>query len=150
MFTRISSIAALSLALAACGQADKEPAQQAAATGTSVPLDDPLLKAEAEADAQRKASEDGRLACAVSGATEFARVCELERSDTEKGMLLTVRHPDGGFRRLLVVKDGRGVIAADGAEQAVVTPIGPKEIEVALAGNRYRIPATVKGSAPKG
>ena len=36
------------------------------------------------------------------------------------------------------------IVAADGAEKAVVTTINPREIEVSLAGNRYRLPATVK------
>jgi hypothetical protein len=76
----------------------------------------------------------------------FARVCQIEQSQTEAGLLLTVRHPDGGFRKLQVVKDGRGVIAADGADIAKVTPLAAKEIEVALSGDRYRIPATVKAS----
>ena len=62
-------------------------------------------------------------------------------------MLLTVRHPDGGFRRLQVVKDGRGLIAADGADVATVTPLGPREVEVLLSGDRYRLPATVKQPA---
>lgn len=149
MFTRTSSAMAIALVLSACsGEAEN---QADAPSGTKLQLDDPLLQAEAEADKMRGSpDDDGKLVCAVSGATAFSRVCEIERSETEKGLLLTVRHPDGGFRRLLVVKDGRGVIAADGAEAAVVTPIGPKEIEVALAGNRYRIPATVKGATPKG
>lgn len=63
--------------------------------------------------------------------------------------MLTVRHPDGAFHRLLVTKDGRGVIAADGAETAVVTIIANGEIEVALGGDRYRLPATVKGKAAR-
>ncbi len=92
----------------------------------------------------KEAVDDGKIACAVSGAKEFARVCQIEQTQTEAGLLLTVRHPDGGFRKLQVVKDGRGVIAADGADVAKVTPLGAKEIEVALSGDRYRIPATVK------
>jgi len=47
---------------------------------------------------------------------------------------------------LLVTQDGRGVIAADGAEAAKVTITGADGIEVALGGNRYRLPATVKGT----
>jgi hypothetical protein len=133
MYLRISSVAGLALALAACGGvADK----------TNV---DPM--AQAEADADKTAADDGRIACAVSGATVFSRVCQIEQSQSEAGLLLTIRHPDGGFRRLQVTKDGRGVVAADGAETAKVTPIGPKEIEVVVAGNRYRLPATVKGAA---
>lgn len=149
MYTRISSIVAVALALAACSGGNGEMAESSA-QGTKLTLDDPLVKAEAKADEARGEVDNAKLVCAVSGATAFARVCDIERSETEKGLLLTVRHPDGGFRRLLVVKDGRGVIAADGAEQAVVTPIGPKEVEVALAGNRYRLPATVRGAGPKG
>jgi hypothetical protein len=36
------------------------------------------------------------------------------------------------------------VVAADGAEKAVISIIGNGRIEVALAGHRYRLPATVK------
>jgi hypothetical protein len=145
MFTRIFSAIALLSVVSACSDEPKKA--DASGGGTQLELDDPLVKAEAEAEAMRGDIDDNKLACAVSGASAFSRVCGIERSDTEKGLLLTIRHPDGGFRRLLVVKDGRGVIAADGAETAVVTPIGAKEIEVTLAGNRYRIPATVKGAA---
>ncbi len=149
MFTRISSVVAVALTLAACSGGGAEKADSGA-QGTKLALDDPLVKAEAKAEQARGEADNVKLVCAVSGATAFARVCDIERSETDKGLLLTVRHPDGGFRRLLVVKDGRGVVAADGAERAIVTPIGPKEIEVALAGNRYRLPATVRGAAPKG
>jgi hypothetical protein len=102
----------------------------------------------AEQEVEKEAVDDGKIACAVSGATAFSRSCYLEQSQTEQGLLLTVRHADGGFRKLQVVKDGRGVIAADGADKASVAIIGPKEIEVTLSGDRYRIPATV-GTPPK-
>jgi hypothetical protein len=142
MFMRISSVCLAALLVTACGDgADKSG-------DATLQLDDPLAKAEAEADKIRADSDETKLACAVSGASAFSRVCEIERSETEKGLLLTIRHPDGGFRRLIVVKDGRGVVVADGSEPAVVTPIGPREIEVAVAGNRYRLPATVKGQQP--
>ena len=91
---------------------------------------------------------DERIACAVEGAAELRPVCALEQRQSERGMLLVVHHPGGGFRRLLVTADGRGVAAADGAEPALVTPIGPGEIEVSIGGDRYRLPATVEpGSA---
>ena len=90
------------------------------------------------------ASED-RIECAAAGTEAFETVCTVERMTNEKGeLVLTVRDPTGGFRRLLVTRDGRGVIAADGAEPAKVTVIEGNRIEVAIAGDRYRLPATVK------
>jgi hypothetical protein len=62
---------------------------------------------------------------------------------TPEGTALTVRNPDGSFRRLLMVGDGRGVIAADGAEPAVVRPGDAKSIDVAIGGMVYRLPARV-------
>jgi len=58
-----------------------------------------------------------------------------------------VHKPDGGFRRLLVVKGGRGVVAADGAEPAKVTIVADHQIEVAIGGDRFRLPATMKGKS---
>lgn len=82
--------------------------------------------------------------CQPAGAPEFAPVCPVERTLTDAGLVLTIRHPDGSFRRLLVTSDGRGVAAADGAEPAVVSVAGENVIDVALAGNHYRLPATIK------
>ena len=96
-----------------------------------------------EALASSEAGEE-RVDCAPAGAAEFQPVCTIDRAQGAEGTILTLRHPDGGFRRLLVTGDGRGVIAADGAEKAVVSIIGKDRIEVALAGHRYRLPASVK------
>jgi hypothetical protein len=87
------------------------------------------------------------IACATQGAKEFADACPYERSESKDGMILTIHHPDGGFRRLLVTTDGRGVVAADGSELAVVAAVSEGLIEVTLGGDRYRLPATVKGVA---
>lgn len=104
--------------------------------------------AQVEAQARSEAADDGRIDCMPVGEAAFQRACEIERGRDREGVVtLTIRHPDGGFRRLIVTGDGRGVIAADGAEPAVVTTISPREIEVALGGNRYRLPATVKPGA---
>ncbi|MCA1749511.1 MAG: hypothetical protein ABR601_07215 [Parasphingopyxis sp.] len=123
------AIAFCSFALAGCGSGEDADAIDT--------LD------EAEAEATSRAAESGLVPCALAGAEQFGVDCTLDRSRTEEGLVLTVRHPDGGFRRLLVTDDGRGVIAADGAEQAVVSLRGDREIEVAIAGDRYRLPATV-------
>ena len=125
MSTRISS-AVLFLALASCGR--EQPANSLA---------------QVEAQAQADAAEDGRILCAQGGAT-LKRDCTLEQTQGQGGLLLTVRHPDGAFHRLQVTTDGRGVIAADGAEVAKVTVIGTDGIEVALGGDRYRLPATIR------
>lgn len=105
---------------------------------------DTQVLAEVEANQAAQAADNGRVNCAPAGAGAFARVCEIERAETGRGVVLTVRHPDGGFRRLLVTRDGRGVVAADGAEPAQVTLVGQDEIEVAIGEDHYRLPATAK------
>lgn len=135
MYTRTFSALLLCVALAGCGGASpKDEAKLPAANSL----------AEAEAGVARAAADNGMISCAVSGASVFAARCQVETAQTKDGLILTLRHPDGGFRRLLVVKDGRGVIAADGADPAIVKPIAENLIEVALAGDTYRLPATVK------
>ncbi len=91
--------------------------------------------------------DDGKIDCRVGADTQFTRFCSIERSKAEQGTLITVRKPDGGFRRLLTTRDGRGVVAADGAEQAEVTIIGDHLREVAIAGDSFRLPARI-GRAP--
>ncbi len=103
----------------------------------------------ARSESAKRAIEEaeGKIECAPPGAAAFGFVCGIDRMQTQDGLFLTLRHPDGGFRRLLVTSDGRGVIAADGAEAAQVTPLGHDLIEVALGGARYRLPATVRRSS---
>jgi len=138
MYTRTSSALLIGLTLTACGGASpKDEAKLPAATSL----------ADAEAGVVKAAADNGLISCAVSGASVFSARCQVETARTKEGLILTLRHPDGGFRRLLVVKDGRGVIAADGADAALVKPIADNLIEVALAGDTYRLPATVKGTA---
>ena len=129
MSMRISSATLLALCLAGCGErhADRD------------------VLAKVEAESRSRLGDNANIACAQQGSPTFSRTCSIDRADSDDGLILTVRHPDGAFHRLLVTKDGRGVIAADGAERAVVTVIGSGEIEVALGGDRYRLPATVKG-----
>lgn len=97
-----------------------------------------------EAGEQGKQAADERISCATGGASEFSAECSVEQAASEQGTVLTIIAPDGGFRRLLVASDGRGVVAADGAEAAAVTPIDEHTIEVAIGGDRYRLSATVK------
>jgi hypothetical protein len=85
------------------------------------------------------------IPCALAGAAEFKSECTVERASVADGIVLTLHHPDGGFRRLQVATDGRGVVAADGADAASVKVVGSDAIEVAVGGDRYRLPATIKG-----
>ena len=39
------------------------------------------------------------------------------------------------------------MVAADGADPAIVSLVSDDLIEVSLAGDRYRLPATIKGAA---
>jgi hypothetical protein len=87
---------------------------------------------------------DDRIACAVQGASDFENVCTVERDAGPAGTILTLRGPSGSFRRLRVTTDGHGVVAADGAERATVTILGSDRIEVALGGDRYRLPAHLR------
>ena len=87
---------------------------------------------------------DDRIDCRIGAALEYEHFCRIEQSAGERGRALTIRKPDGGFRRLLVADDGRGVVAADGAEQATVTIIDDGRIEVAIGGDSFRLPATVR------
>lgn len=84
------------------------------------------------------------IACQMPGQSGFKMVCTVERMKTPDGLVLTLRSPDGGFHRLLVVKDGRGVIAADGAENVMVKPAGEDGIDVTAGDTVYRLPARVE------
>ena len=84
-----------------------------------------------------------RIECALDGAAGFEPLCTLERSPGGEGRIV-LRSPNGGFRRLVVTRDGRGVAAADGAEAATVTIVGKDLIEVSVGADRYRLPATVR------
>ena len=88
--------------------------------------------------------DDNRIECRIGNATEFERFCTIEQDESEAGRTLTVRKPDGGFRRFVVAQDGTGVAAADGAEPAMVTIIADDRIEVAIGGDTFRLPATIR------
>ena len=90
-------------------------------------------------------AQDDRIECRIANSPQFDRFCTIEYGESDAGRTLVVRKPDGGFRRLLVARDGRGVVAADGAEPAQVTIIADDRIEVAIGGDTFRLPATVRG-----
>ena len=91
-----------------------------------------------------EAEGEEKIACALAGAKDFAPVCAVDRSKEGDSLILIVRHPDGAFRRFMVLNDGRGVAVADGATQAV-TRFEQGFAELAVDRDRYRFPVTVKG-----
>lgn len=116
----------LALTVAGCGD---EPTREAGA--------DPSAPA-------RNVPPDNRIDCRIGPNAQFERSCTFEREEGPQGVTLTVRKPDGGFRRLRVVTDGRGVIAADGAEPAQVRVMDDRRIEVTIGEDRFRLPATIR------
>ncbi|MFD1036321.1 hypothetical protein ACFQ15_16930 [Sphingomonas hankookensis] len=107
------------------------------------PKPDPTVLTNVEAEQRAAADDAGRIECASDAAAPFAADCTIERTADGDETILTLRQPNGGFHRLRITRDGRGVVAADGSEAAKVTVIGDNRIEVAIGGARYRLPATV-------
>ncbi|WP_235302716.1 hypothetical protein [Sphingopyxis sp. MWB1] len=101
--------------------------------------------AEAEARGAQAAAANGRIDCALEGAKLFDRDCSLQEISGPEGTVLLVGRDNVGYRRLLITKDGRGVIAADGAEEAKVAIVGDGLIEVTVGPDRYRLPANTGG-----
>ncbi|WP_326524568.1 hypothetical protein [Sphingomonas sp.] len=120
MSSRISSLA-LAVLLASCGG----PPEQVA-TGNAVMAAGAGTPAEAPVE---------QVACG----SDLTQSCTVERVPDGDGELLTLRHPDGGFRRLRVTGDG-SVAAADGAEPATIVARGEDGVEVAIGDARYRVP----------
>jgi hypothetical protein len=83
---------------------------------------------------------DDRIECQPAGAASFERACSVDSVESPRGRVLTIRKADGGFRRLLLGRDG-GISAADGAQAAHVTSRGAAGIEVEIGGDRFRLPA---------
>ena len=110
MSTRTSSALVLGLALAACSRA---------------PAEAPVGEA---------------IACALGGSSTFKPDCTAERSSAGGKQFIVLHNPDGGFHRLEVVEDGRGVIAADGAHE-IASALAGNSLEVAIDGDRYRLSA---------
>lgn len=127
--TGVRGAVLLALLLAGCGEAQKS--------------DTPVA---ADAKSASAAASDGRIACALDGAKAFDGSCTVEEMASVDGSVLVVGRSDVGYRRLLIATDGRGLVSADGAEPAKVTIVGDGLIEVAIAGDRYRLPANTGGA----
>lgn len=87
-------------------------------------------------------AETDRIDCAIGGSKTFVRTCVVERDVTNPGgpaNIMTIRHGDGGYRRLIVASDG-SFRAADGADVTTGHRLPDNRLEIALAGDNYRLP----------
>jgi hypothetical protein len=103
-----------------------------------------LAACSAGADGADAAGPGNTIECSLGGSNVFAADCEVERSRLDGALILTVRHPDGGFRRFEVLDGARGVKSADGAEPAQVN-LRKDGMEVSVGADRYRFPAAMTG-----
>lgn len=90
-------------------------------------------------------AEEGadRIACALGEGSEFGMDCLVERSSLDGKTLLTVRHPDGGFRRFEQLADGTGIEELDGADVATRSLDGDVLL-VSVGEDRYRFKVAVR------
>ncbi|MBD3728564.1 MAG: hypothetical protein IE933_02545 [Sphingomonadales bacterium] len=86
--------------------------------------------------------------CAIGPGGTFGPDCKVEQVQEGDAQLLVVRHPDGSFRRFVLLADGRGLAVADGADEAALDYRNGM-LEVTVAGDRYRFPATDKSAQGK-
>ena len=87
----------------------------------------------------KQAKAEDRIECATTDPTTFTRDCAIERGD---GTILTLRHGDGGFRRLTLESDGT-IDTADGADTIILQPLSDGRTEIMVGSDRYRLPATL-------
>jgi hypothetical protein len=94
-------------------------------------------------EAQPQANEGAqRIECAQGEGSQFGRDCLVEKVAGEEGSEFVVRHANGAFRRFRTAQDRSGMIAIDGADEAVNSVSGdPPVQEVTVGHDRYRFPA---------
>ena len=81
-----------------------------------------------------EAPKGDMIACALDGAAEFAQDCSVERNAAQ----ITIRRPDGGFRRFEIAADG-GVNSLDGADPATSTALADSVVELRIGDDRFRL-----------
>lgn len=87
------------------------------------------------------ASASTMIDCSLNGAGGFGRDCVMERVEQDGDSFIIVRHPDGAFRRFELGVPGRGLITADGAQDAEVADRGGY-VEVRVGSDRYHLPVS--------
>lgn len=92
-------------------------------------------------------AEGETISCAIGAGSALAPACQVERDKDAAGAIVTIRQPDGGFRRLRSVA---GVWeAADGAFAADSAIAANGQVEVTVAGDRYLMPGPHQSAEAK-
>lgn len=108
-----------------------------------------VLAACSQPPAEQPQAEEGSdaIECALGDGSDFGADCLVEREEVDGETLLTIRHPDGGFRRFQQLDDGRGLVEADGADQ-VSRALEDGTLLITIGPDRYRFPASVQANTP--
>jgi hypothetical protein len=96
-------------------------------------------------ETQPQATEGAtRIDCALGEGSQIGPDCLVERVLGEEGDEFVVRHPDGKFRRFRIASDRHGMVAIDGADEAVNEVGGdPPVLQVTVGTDRYRFPPDI-------
>lgn len=107
-----------------------------------------LAACSSEQPPESPAAGEETIACAVGGSAQLRKVCTVERSRQDGALTLVVHHPDGGFRRFDVRKDGTGLAPSDGADEAV-TRLSGNSLSVTVGPDSYVFPAVQRKKPDK-
>ncbi|APG62633.1 hypothetical protein LPB140_07350 [Sphingorhabdus lutea] len=95
---------------------------------------------------EETASADNKIMCALNGTDKFEKICVRENI-VEKGQtIVTLKHPDGGFKRFIIVK-GRGLIAAEGFDNSEIEILDGSQILLRSGNDQYKLDAIVNRKA---
>lgn len=97
-------------------------------------------RAEPDGSAAAAAAPEDRVRCALAGGTTFEANCTREIAQGPDGEIWIVRHPDGAFRRFVLIDEGRRIATADGADEVHARRQGA-DLEVRVLSDRYLFPA---------
>lgn len=88
-------------------------------------------------------AEEGalKIECALGEGSQFGPDCLIERTVSDGQTIVTVRHPDGGFRRFEQLDDGRGLAEVDGADVATRS-LEDDTLLITVGEDQYRFAAT--------
>ncbi len=105
----------------------------------------PLALAACGGETQPQAAEGATpIDCALGEGSDFGPDCLVERVAGEEGREFVVRHPDGKFRRFRIAPDRHGMVAIDGADDAMNELAGdPPVLQVTVGADRYRFPEDI-------